>query len=237
MLTCLNLHGNQLTDQGVGILAHALSHSKSLTSLNLTSNQCDRLGAEQLCKSLQTNVTLTDLHIGRNKLSNDSVQCLSVALCANSTLTSLRIGFNMFNEAGAYTLTETFKNSPSLLHLDIGTLKVPELELAKLHPPGERMHCGSGYSAASLASEQSAKPAKKKGGRRLSLGLKSLSLRSMKQHQLMEDSREYIPLPHVCSSLFLITFRPSLLSSLCSLLLAQNHLANQTFKPFSTYNS
>ncbi|CAF1276627.1 unnamed protein product [Rotaria sordida] len=93
ILTTLGLNSNGITDEGAKILAKMLKTNKTLTYLRLTHNQISNQGIQLLADTLtHHNNTLTQFDISSNKLVNDSsIDYLIQMIIRNRTLSSLTI--------------------------------------------------------------------------------------------------------------------------------------------------
>jgi Ran GTPase-activating protein (RanGAP) involved in mRNA processing and transport len=77
-LSYLSLWDNCLCDNSVSCLVEMLSiNNNNLTILNLGKNEITDIGAKELAKILQTNQTLTELYLGDNRISHEGVRILA----------------------------------------------------------------------------------------------------------------------------------------------------------------
>ena len=95
-LKTLLLHNNHLSDIGVRYLARVLATTKTcLTTLELESNEITDQGTEELAEMLRTNSTLITLYLSDNRIGDRGVQMLSGALTdQNNTLKELVLDKN-----------------------------------------------------------------------------------------------------------------------------------------------
>lgn len=96
----LNLSRNQIGDQGLIELAHALKVNASLRVLNLSNNQIREGGIPEFVISLSLNYSLQDLCLSINKINNSGLSALSGFLRDNKTLKVLDISRNQFSDGG-----------------------------------------------------------------------------------------------------------------------------------------
>ncbi|XP_044031963.1 leucine-rich repeat-containing protein 34 [Siniperca chuatsi] len=91
-VTGLDVRYNNITDEGVGHLAHLLQEASSaLLSLDLMFNDIQTDGAEVLAKSLQRNSTLLSLRLSGNKIKNRGAMHLASMLQVNNTLKEMEL--------------------------------------------------------------------------------------------------------------------------------------------------
>ncbi|CAF4095229.1 unnamed protein product [Rotaria sp. Silwood1] len=97
-LHTLCLHGNRLFDKGIYSLSHVLtSNNQTLEILGLNSIGLTDVGAENLGVMLQKNRTLTRLQLEANKIDDRGILYLAEALKKyNTTLQQLEIAENKF---------------------------------------------------------------------------------------------------------------------------------------------
>ncbi|KAL0205983.1 hypothetical protein P9112_001290 [Eukaryota sp. TZLM1-RC] len=118
-LTTLDLHNNQITDEGAGALARALESNCTLTTLHLENNKIADEGASALARALESNCTLTTLHLEDNKIADEGASALARALESNSTLTTLYLEYNDITDEGASALARALESNSSLTTLDL----------------------------------------------------------------------------------------------------------------------
>jgi Ran GTPase-activating protein (RanGAP) involved in mRNA processing and transport len=97
-LQTLYLHGNHLLDKGIYSLAQILtSNNQTLEVLDLNSTGLTDVGAEDLAVMLQKNQTLKCLQLEANEIGDRGVQYLAEALTKyNTTLEQLQMAENKF---------------------------------------------------------------------------------------------------------------------------------------------
>lgn len=146
-ITVLNLSGNGLNNEGLGILANALKTTSALTSLNLSFNSLEpeyyydnKLGIlsfdtsfygqaiRALSKLIEKN-TLTSLDLSYIAIDDEGADILASTLINNVTLTDLNLSNNRiglmrhtpFNRTTQFfhTLAELFKKNSTLVSLDL----------------------------------------------------------------------------------------------------------------------
>ena len=124
--TALDLSNNQITSQGVSILAAALRTNTTLQVLSLLSNHVSDQGIISLAESLSLhNSTLTTLGLGSNDITDKGVQYLAQILRTNTTLTVLTLQNNQVGSRGVDLLMDTlarFNKRLTTLNISSNTL-------------------------------------------------------------------------------------------------------------------
>jgi Ran GTPase-activating protein (RanGAP) involved in mRNA processing and transport len=113
----LYLSNNRIGDTGIHILSQALSISNwTLEWLDLHSNNITDEGAEYLAEMLKTNKTITLLGLAFNGISDRGVRLLANAITNyNKTLDWLHLSSNKFiTDRSIDDLVEMIKSNPSL---------------------------------------------------------------------------------------------------------------------------
>jgi Ran GTPase-activating protein (RanGAP) involved in mRNA processing and transport len=77
-LTTLDLHGNDITEEGAKALAEMLQTKMTLTTLYLNNNNIKDEGAKALAEALQLHNTLTTLYLVRNQITEEVAQEVEV---------------------------------------------------------------------------------------------------------------------------------------------------------------
>ena len=103
LLTFLNLRSNNIGDEG----ARALANNQSITSLNLSHNNIGDEGA----RALANNQSITSLDLRENNIGAEGAK----ALANNQSITSLDLSLNGIGDEGARALA----NNQSLTSLDL----------------------------------------------------------------------------------------------------------------------
>jgi len=124
--TELDLSNNQITSQGVSILASALHKNTTLKALSLLSNHvCDK-GIHSLAEALSVhNSTLTMLGLGSNEITDEGVKYVAQILRTNHTLIALTLQNNRIGSQGVELLMETltrFNRKLEILNISSNTL-------------------------------------------------------------------------------------------------------------------
>jgi hypothetical protein len=108
----LDLSNNQITSEGVSILALALNKNTTLKALSLLSNQVSDQGIHSLAKVLSLhNSTLTTLGLGSNEITDEGIQYLAQMLRTNQTLLVLTLQNNQISSRGVELLMDTLARS------------------------------------------------------------------------------------------------------------------------------
>jgi Ran GTPase-activating protein (RanGAP) involved in mRNA processing and transport len=124
--TELDLSNNQITSEGVSILALALHKNTTLKALSLLSNQVSDQGIFSLVKVLSVhNSSLTTLGLGSNEITDDGIQYLAEMLRTNQTLLVLTLQNNQIGNRGVVLLMDTlarFNKRLAVLNISSNTL-------------------------------------------------------------------------------------------------------------------
>ena len=116
----IDLSGKRLGDASGLVVAHLITHNRSLTQLNLNSNKLGDAGGCALAVALQTNTTLAQLDLGGNELGAESGKAIAEALKTNTTLTQLNLNSNKLGDAGGCALAVALQTNTTLVQLDLG---------------------------------------------------------------------------------------------------------------------
>lgn len=73
LLRIVSFRGNQITDNGVRMMAVMLKSNHSLLSLDLFDNKIQKNGADALSDVLKTNTTLQSLNLGKNHIGDEGL--------------------------------------------------------------------------------------------------------------------------------------------------------------------
>ena len=117
LLEQLWLDGNNLMDEGVLQIFHALQCIAKLRILSLSSNQITDNAAEDLSKAIYANIFLEDLALGDNKLQNDGIYKISHSIYNLRKLRKLLLSDNKFTKEAANSLANIISNCYTLQEL------------------------------------------------------------------------------------------------------------------------
>lgn len=113
----LVLSNNQITPQGLSLMAPVLYDYSSLTHLNFSSNRLGDAGALILARALtKANRTLIKLVLGANEITDEGVLYLAEMLEFNRTLTVLGLQENRIGDRGVLLLSKVLKEKNNTLH-------------------------------------------------------------------------------------------------------------------------
>ena len=99
----VDLSGNRLSDDEVGIFARVLLANQNLKSLDLHTNNIGDAGALELAVALRQNNTLDLLNLSWNEIGSNGASALTDALVANDALKHLSLQHgNVFNAWGRH---------------------------------------------------------------------------------------------------------------------------------------
>ena len=117
---------NQLTSQGMKILASNLQQNSVLKSLDLSSNPIGNSGVKELCRALSNNdkTRLKILYLTRNQITNEGIMYLCEMLEQNRILKELWLSENEITEQGLEQLARILNDKNQ-------TLKVLSLSMNK----------------------------------------------------------------------------------------------------------
>jgi hypothetical protein len=114
----LQLSNNEITSEGLTILASALTNNTIMEELTLSNNRISDEGMIPLVKSLESNTTLKILGLGVNNITDKGIESLAQMLRTNHTLTTLGLNYNHIGDVGvqvlAYVLTTRNKTLQQL---------------------------------------------------------------------------------------------------------------------------
>jgi len=110
----LDLMGQGLGDEGVGLVAEALASNRSLTSLDLRWNSIGPEGADKLARVLEASPPLERLDLFCNSIGNQGAKRIAEALSKNTCLRSIDVGYNSVGDVGAEALATVLESSYSL---------------------------------------------------------------------------------------------------------------------------
>lgn len=126
VLTFFRLHGNPLTDEGVGIIIDAIVETTdtSIMNLDLGDSGLTQDGAKHIAKLIKHNSTVTVLTISGNTIPLEGWQNISKALLTNSTLETLSLDFNKIGDEEAISIAEGIQGCKSLRSVDLEGNKI-----------------------------------------------------------------------------------------------------------------
>eukprot|EP00048_Salpingoeca_helianthica_P008889 m.127635 g.127635 ORF g.127635 m.127635 type:complete len:277 (+) comp14713_c0_seq5:73-903(+) len=118
-LRLLHLSSAEL-DDGVMLLAAALTVNTNLVSLRLSGNGIRREGACALAAALHINHTLQDLDLSSNAIGAGGAEALAAMLFVNSTLTSLNLYDCALGNQGLLSIAAVLSRTSYLKTLSVG---------------------------------------------------------------------------------------------------------------------
>lgn len=126
VLTFFRLHGNPLTDEGVGIIIDAIVETTdtSIMNLDLGDSGLTQDGAKHIAKLIKHNGTVTVLTISGNTIQLEGWQNISKALLTNCTLETLSLDFNKIGDEEAISIAEGIQGCKSLRSVDLEGNKI-----------------------------------------------------------------------------------------------------------------
>ncbi|CAF1226215.1 unnamed protein product [Didymodactylos carnosus] len=115
----LNLQSNQISHQGIGYLAKALLHNRTIKSLNLSNNNLTNEGLFILRDSLLTNRTISELILGNCKLTCQAAIALAEYVAESSVIRHIDLRGNNIQVSGIMALALGMKHNKSLINVEL----------------------------------------------------------------------------------------------------------------------
>jgi hypothetical protein len=128
----ISFQANQLTQQGVGFLAKALLHNRTIRSLNLSNNNITNEGLFLLRDALLTNQTITELILRNCRLTDQAAIALAEFIAESSTIQYIDLRENTIQASGICGMAIAIKNNKSLLKLDFNSIVPTSTSLTAL---------------------------------------------------------------------------------------------------------
>ncbi|XP_078368375.1 uncharacterized protein LOC144652233 isoform X3 [Oculina patagonica] len=114
-ITCLDLRGKKIDDNGARSLSEVLKVNTTLTNLDVSENYIGDDGVRSLSEKLSCNTTLTNLNVSKNYIGDDGVRSLSHI----TTLTDLNVSKNYIGDRGARSLSSALEHNATLTNLNV----------------------------------------------------------------------------------------------------------------------
>lgn len=114
----LSLESNQLTSQGIGFLAKALLHNRTIRSLNLSNNNFTNEGLFLLRDALLTNRTIQELMLRNCRLTDQAAIALAEYIAESTTIQYVDLRGNTIQASGICGMAIAIKMNKTLLRLD-----------------------------------------------------------------------------------------------------------------------
>ncbi|XP_069762588.1 nucleotide-binding oligomerization domain-containing protein 1 isoform X2 [Narcine bancroftii] len=118
-LTVVRLSVNQITDDGVKVLAEELTKHKVIQFLGLYRNQITDVGACYVAQIIEECPSCQTVKIGLNKLTGEGGRLLAQAIQKNKAFKILGMWGNQIGDLGATAFAETLRDHPSLQELSL----------------------------------------------------------------------------------------------------------------------
>ncbi|GCB73396.1 hypothetical protein scyTo_0006751 [Scyliorhinus torazame] len=118
-LRIIRLNANQITDDGVQVLAEELRKYKIIQSLGLYKNQITDVGAQYVSTLIDECPSLIKLTIGYNMITTQGGKMLAQAVQKSKTIKHLWMWGNRIGDAGAVAFAEAIRNHPSIRELSL----------------------------------------------------------------------------------------------------------------------
>jgi Leucine-rich repeat (LRR) protein len=116
----LDLRGNELGDEEVGIFAHVLLSNQNLKYLDLSINHIGDAGALELAVALRQNNTLKHLGLSKNQIGSDGASALADALATNDAVKDLNLQYNDIGDDGATSIAEMLTRNENIEKVCVG---------------------------------------------------------------------------------------------------------------------
>ncbi|XP_032872703.1 nucleotide-binding oligomerization domain-containing protein 1-like isoform X2 [Amblyraja radiata] len=118
-LTVVRLSVNQVTDDGVKVLAEELTKYKIIKFLGLYWNQITDVGAQDVARIVEECPSLHTLKIGLNKLTSEGGKLLAQAIKKNKGFRDIGMWGNQIGDVGAVAFAEALRNHPSIQEISL----------------------------------------------------------------------------------------------------------------------
>jgi len=128
----LYLHSNEISDEGISLIAEALKANLTVKQLWLHANSIGDVGGVNLAKALQYNTSLQTLHLRGNNLGNAAALEFAEALRRNTSLVSLGLDNNRIGDLGVQHLLYALAENKSLKKLWLMDNDVSEEKVAEI---------------------------------------------------------------------------------------------------------
>jgi len=110
-LKILYLNKINLGDEGIRILANALTENDTLECLEIANNNISHVGAQCLELALEDNNTLQKIILAHNNMGNEGAGCISSSLISNRSLNVVDLSHNNIDNEGAEAMAESLSIS------------------------------------------------------------------------------------------------------------------------------
>lgn len=118
-LTVVRLSVNQVTDDGVKVLAEELTKYKIIRFLGLYWNQITDVGAQDVARIVEECPSLHTLKIGLNKLTSEGGKLLAQAIKKNKGFRDIGMWGNQIGDVGAVAFADALRNHPSIQEISL----------------------------------------------------------------------------------------------------------------------
>ncbi|CAF0852428.1 unnamed protein product [Didymodactylos carnosus] len=122
ILRKLNLQSNQISQQGIGYLAKALLHNRTINSLNLSNNNLTNEGLFLLRDSLLANRCISELILRNCKLTCQAAISLAEYVAESSIIQHIDLRGNNIQASGIMALSLAMKHNKSLIKLELDSI-------------------------------------------------------------------------------------------------------------------
>jgi hypothetical protein len=113
----LQLSNNQITSEGLNILASELNNNTTMEELTISNNRICDASMIYLSQSLTINSTLKILGLGSNNITDNGIEHLAQMLRTNHTLTILALNNNQIGDRGVQLLANVLTTRNKTLQI------------------------------------------------------------------------------------------------------------------------
>ena len=123
---CFRLHGNPLTNEGVGMIVDGIVNTSNISLMNLDLGDCGltEIGARHIARLIEDNNTISILTISGNKFELEGWKAVSNALKHNTALETLSLDFNEIGDEEAVVIAEGLQECKNLRSIDLEGNKI-----------------------------------------------------------------------------------------------------------------
>eukprot|EP00826_Nyctotherus_ovalis_P026373 TRINITY_DN20605_c0_g1_i2.p1 TRINITY_DN20605_c0_g1~~TRINITY_DN20605_c0_g1_i2.p1 ORF type:complete len:315 (+),score=98.16 TRINITY_DN20605_c0_g1_i2:160-1104(+) len=140
----LDLHGNNITGNGVLHLSRFLSKSTTLRELSLEWNSLGASvhGLEILCSALAENVSIASLDLRNNCITEAGAQALATLVRANTSLQKIDLRWNEIGTEGARVIIAALERNKFITDFEVSGNKISEDAMNVIEELVERNRLG-----------------------------------------------------------------------------------------------
>ena len=110
----LDLQHNNISYQGIKLLADTLKENKTITHLSLGNNNIGDEGAEYIADMLAGNKSLQWIGLGNNNIGDKGAESIAASLVVNTGICGIWLRKNKIGDQGAEKLVDAFESNHSI---------------------------------------------------------------------------------------------------------------------------